>query len=126
MMGGLSFITQTTQYGTQAVCAFDTISACAGGLQGRVYYTTDGGVSWPAIGSIGVTLNDLDFASSNQGYACGNSGTVYSIADGSVSNLNSPSSSTLRGISAPSVDHVWDYRGVTVYTITMVLNSHPK
>ena len=113
--GGLSFITQTTDYGTQAVCAFDTISACAGGLQGKVYYTSDGGLSWPAIGSIGVTLNDLDFASSTQGYACGSSGTVYSIAGASVSNLNCPSSTSLIGISAPSVDHVWATGGNRIY-----------
>jgi photosystem II stability/assembly factor-like uncharacterized protein len=113
--GGLSFITQTTQYGTQAVCAFDTTYAYAGGLQGRVYYTTDGGLNWPAIGSIGVTLDDLDFASSSQGYASGSSGTVYSIAGASVTNLNCPSSSTLSGISAPSVDHVWVCGGNRIY-----------
>jgi photosystem II stability/assembly factor-like uncharacterized protein len=113
--GGLSFITQTTQYGTQAVCAFDTTSACAGGLQGVVYYTTDGGLNWPAIGSIGVTLNDLDFATSDQGYACGSSGTVYSITSTSVTNLNCPSSSSLTGISAPSVDHVWVCGGNRIY-----------
>ena len=113
--GGVTFITQTTDYGTQAVCAFDTISACAGGLQGRVYYTSDGGLSWPAIGSIGVTLNDLDFATSDQGYACGSSGTVFSITGTSVTNLNCPSSATLRGISAPSVDHVWVCGGSSIF-----------
>jgi photosystem II stability/assembly factor-like uncharacterized protein len=113
--GGLSFTIQTTQYGTQAVCAFDTTYAYSGGLNGRVYYTSDGGLNWPAIGSMGVTLNDLDFASGNQGYACGSSGTVYSIAGASVTNLNCPSSSTLRGISAPSVDHVWVCGGSSIF-----------
>jgi len=113
--GGLSFITQTTQYGTQAVYAFDTTYAYSGGLNGRIYYTSDGGLNWPAIGSIGITLNDLDFASSSQGYACGNSGAVYSIANGSVSNLNSPSSATLRGISAPSIDNVWVCGGSSIF-----------
>jgi len=113
--GGLSFITQTTQYGTQAVYAFDTTYAYSGGLNGRIYYTSDGGLNWPAIGSINVTLNDLDFATSSQGYACGNSGAVYSIANGSVSNLNSPSSATLRGISAPSIDNVWVCGGSSIF-----------
>ncbi len=113
--GGFSFITQTTQYGTQAVCAFDTTYAYAGGLNGRIYYTSDGGLNWPAIGSIGVTLSDLDFPSTSQGYASGSSGTVYSIAGTSVTNLNCPSASTLRGISAPSVDHVWATGGNRIY-----------
>jgi len=113
--GGLSFTIQTTQYGTQAVCAFDTTYAYSGGLNGRVYYTSDGGLNWPAIGSISVTLSDLDFASSTQGYACGNSGTVYSITNGSVTNLNCPSSSTLRGISAPSVNNVWVCGGSSIF-----------
>jgi photosystem II stability/assembly factor-like uncharacterized protein len=113
--GGLSFITQTTQYGTQAVYAFDITYAYSGGLNGRIYYTSDGGLNWPAIGSIGITLNDLDFASSSQGYACGNHGTVFSITPEGTTNLNSPSSSTHRGISAPSVDNVWVCGGNRIY-----------
>lgn len=113
--GGVSFITQTTDYGTQAVYAFDSTYAYAGGLNGRVYYTSDGGLNWPPIGSIGVTLNDLDFASSTQGYACGDGGAVFSIANGSVSNLNSPSSSALRGVSAPSIDNVWVCGGSSIF-----------
>lgn len=113
--GGLSFVTQTTQYGTQAVYAFDTTYAYSGGLNGRIYYTSDGGLNWPAIGSIGVTLCDLDFVTSNEGYASGDAGNVYSITNGSVTNLNCPSSSTLRGISAPSADHVWVCGGSSIF-----------
>ncbi|KQC05002.1 MAG: hypothetical protein APR54_08555, partial [Candidatus Cloacimonas sp. SDB] len=113
--GGTSFSTQTTEYGTQAVYALDSTHAYSGGLNGRVYYTSDGGLNWPAIGSISVTLNDLDFASSSQGYACGSSGAVFSIANGSVSNLNSPSSATLRGISTPSIDNVWVCGGSSIF-----------
>ena len=48
------------------------------------------------------------------GYASGNSGNVWEITS-TLTNLNSPSSSTFSGISAPSVNNVWVCGGNRIY-----------
>ena len=77
--GGETFEIQTTQYQLNAIYMIDENEGYAGGANGRVYRTTDGGDNWIAIGSIGVTLSDIDFATATQGYCCGDNGTVFSI-----------------------------------------------
>ncbi|MCP4609253.1 MAG: hypothetical protein GY845_11120 [Planctomycetes bacterium] len=105
--GATNFTTQSTQYTTEAIYMTDINSGFAGGASGRVYYTSEGGLNWPAIDSISVTLIDLDFATTSQGYACGDSGAVYSITSTGVANLNSGQPTFFSGISTPSVDNVW-------------------
>ncbi len=48
------------------------------------------------------------------GYACGDSGQVWEITS-TLTNLNSPSSTTFSGISAPSVNNVWVCGGNRIY-----------
>jgi hypothetical protein len=48
------------------------------------------------------------------GYACGDSGNVWEITD-TITNRNSLSASTFRGISAPSVNNVWVCGGGSVF-----------
>ncbi len=75
--GGQTFTTQTTQYSTSAIHMLNTSEGYAGGLNGRVYRTTDSGVTWNVIGSIGGTLLSINFApSSDTGYCCGYTGKI--------------------------------------------------
>ncbi len=113
--GGETFEIQTTQYSCNAIYMINENEGYAGGENGRVYYSTDGGLNWPAIGSTGNPLLDLDFATASQGYACADHGTVYSVTPEGTTNLNCQSNSTLRGISAPSVNNVWVCGGNRIY-----------
>ncbi len=112
--GTSNFVTQSTQYATEAIYMTGINTGFAGGASGRVYYTGDGGLNWPAIDSISVTLTDLDFATTSQGYACGDSGAVYSVTSTGADNLNSGLASNLNGISSPSVDNVWVCGGANI------------
>ncbi len=105
--GGETFEVQTTQYPTEAIYMIDENEGYSGGANGRVYRTTDGGENWIAIGSIGVTLTDIDFATSTQGYCCGDNGQVHSITPQGVTNLNSGLASDLAGVCSPSINNVW-------------------
>jgi photosystem II stability/assembly factor-like uncharacterized protein len=105
--GGETFEIQTTQYPTEAIYMINENEGYAGGANGRVYRTTDGGANWIAIGSIGATLADIDFATTTQGYCCGDNGQVFSITPQGVTNLNSGLAENLAGVCAPSVDNVW-------------------
>jgi photosystem II stability/assembly factor-like uncharacterized protein len=117
--GASSFSTQTTPLGaTTAIHMLDADNGYSGGEGGWVYKTDDGGLNWDFIGSMG-TLTDISFPFGTTpanpiGYACGGSGQVWEITSG-LTNLNSPSSSTFRGISAPSVNNVWVCGGGRIY-----------
>ncbi len=102
------FSTQVTSLSTStgAIYMIDADNGFCGGASGFVYNTDDGGNNWDFLGAMSSTLSAMDFVSTSQGYACGNSGAVYSIS-GSVTNLNSGLSTNLAGISSPSVDNVW-------------------
>jgi len=73
----------------------------------EIYHTTDGGANWNLLGAISSSLNNMDFASANQGYACGDNGAVFSITPQGVTNLNSGLATNLYGISSPSENEVW-------------------
>ncbi|NNL22682.1 MAG: T9SS type A sorting domain-containing protein, partial [Ignavibacteriaceae bacterium] len=95
----------------------DATNGYSGGDGGWVYTTFDG-ESWNVLASMG-TLLDLSFppgtsASNPVGYACGDNGQVWEITS-TLQNLNSPSSSTLSGISAPSVNNVWVCGGGSIF-----------
>jgi photosystem II stability/assembly factor-like uncharacterized protein len=117
--GALSFSTQTAPLGaTNAIHMLDTINGYSGGDGGWVYKTSNGGQNWNILASMG-TLLDISFPpgtlpSSPVGYACGNNGQVWEITS-TLTNLNSPSNSTLAGVSAPSVNNVWVCGGNRIY-----------
>jgi len=100
--GGLTFEVQTTQYNCLAVHMIDADEGYAGGYNGRVYKTIDGGTIWNAIGSIGVTLTDLTFPpTGDTGYACGQNGAIYSITASGVSPMTSGINGDLDDLSFP-------------------------
>ncbi len=105
--GAVSFSTQGTNTGINAIYMFDANTGYSGGGSGFVYNTADGGLNWTFFGTMATTLTDLDFATTTQGYACGNGGAVFSINTGGVTNLNSGQAVNFTGISSPSVDKVW-------------------
>jgi len=117
--GGETFDIQTTQYECYTIHMLDANIGYAGGKNGRVYYTSDGGENWNAIGTIGVSLTDISFPPNTNpedpiGYACGDAGNVWEITN-TLTNLNSPSYSTFRGISAPSINNVYSCGGGRIY-----------
>jgi hypothetical protein len=74
----------------------------AGGFNGRIYRTTNGGGTWNVIGSIGATLLSISFPpSSTTGYCCGYSGKIYSITSSGVSSMSSGVTSNLKSITFP-------------------------
>jgi len=100
--GGETFEVQTTQYVCLAIHMIDANEGYAGGTNGRVYRTTDGGANWNAIGSIGVTLTDLTFPpTGDTGYACGLNGAIYSITSSGVSPMTSGINGDLDDLSFP-------------------------
>ena len=117
--GAVTFSTQTTPLGgTIAIHMLDASNGYSGGAGGWVYKTVNGGLIWNILASIG-TLLDISFPpgtlpSNPVGYASGNSGNVWEITS-SLTNLNSGSSSTFSGISAPTVNNVWVCGGNRIY-----------
>ncbi|PKN97204.1 MAG: hypothetical protein CVU43_17570 [Chloroflexi bacterium HGW-Chloroflexi-5] len=117
--GAVSFSTQTTPLGaTSAIYMLDADNGYSGGQGGWIYKTSDGGLNWNILGSMGTCLamsfpfgTDLN---NPIGYASGNSGNVWEITS-ILTNLNSPSSSTFSGISAPSANNVWVCGGGRIY-----------
>jgi photosystem II stability/assembly factor-like uncharacterized protein len=100
--GGKSFTIQTTQYAVYAIHMLNSMEGYAGGLQGRVYRTINGGGIWSVIGTIGGTLLSINFApGSATGYCCGYSGKIYSITSAGVSAMNSGVISNLASINFP-------------------------
>jgi photosystem II stability/assembly factor-like uncharacterized protein len=100
--GGQTFETQTTQFSTNAIYMLNSSEGYAGGIQGRVYKTTNGGADWIVHGSIGGTLLDIDFPpNSDSGYCSGYNGKIYKITTSGVSSMYSGVSSNLCSISFP-------------------------
>jgi len=109
--GGETFEIQPTQCPTIAIKMLDSVNGYSG--YSRIYITTDGGNNWTAIDYTPVI--DLDFVTTSKGYASGDNGTVFSITPQGATNLNCPSSSSLSGISSPSVNNVWTCGGNRIY-----------
>jgi photosystem II stability/assembly factor-like uncharacterized protein len=100
--GGQSFTTQTTQYSTYSIYMLSSTEGYAGGLNGRVYRTTNGGTNWNVLGSIGGTLLSISFPpSSTTGYCSGYSGRIYRITSTGVSSMTSGVAANLASISFP-------------------------
>ena len=100
--GGETFEVQTTQYTCNAIHMLNANEGYAGGAQGRVYRTTDGGDNWIAIGSMGATLADISFPpNGDTGYCCGIDGTIGKITPGGVSQMTSNVNGNLYSISFP-------------------------
>ncbi len=100
--GGQTFSTQTTQYYTCAIYMLNSSEGYAGGANGRVYKTTNGGTIWLVHGSIGGPLRDMDFPpNSDSGYCCGDQGKIYMITPTGVTSMLSGVSSNLKSISFP-------------------------
>jgi len=110
--GGSTYSTQTTQYYTNAIHMLNSNEGYAGGFNGRVYSTTDGGVVWNVLGSIGSTLLSISFpTSSATGYCSGYTGKIYSITSKGVSSMSSGVTTNLASISFPSSGLGWTCGG---------------
>ena len=100
--GGETFEIQTTEYHCHAIHMLNENEGYAGGKNGRVYKTTDGGENWIAIGSMGTTLTDISFPpSGNTGYCCGINGNIWSIDSSGVTKMTSNVNGHLYSISFP-------------------------
>ena len=100
--GGDTFEVQTTQYTCNAIHMLNANEGYAGGAQGRVYRTTDGGENWIAIGSMGTTLADISFPpSGDTGYCCGINGNIHAITSSGVTKMTSNVNGVLSSISFP-------------------------
>lgn len=84
------------------------------GSQGRIYATTDGGVTWAAQSS-GTTaqLNRVQFASRTTGWAVGAGGTILKTTDGGAAwtALSSGTSNVLTGLSFVTAATGWTVGG---------------
>lgn len=98
--GGQTFEIQTTQFYTNAIYMLNAQVGYAGGYNGRVYKTINGGANWTVHGSIGGTLLDIDFPpESDSGYCCGYNGRVYKISESGLSAMSSGVNANLASIS---------------------------
>ena len=123
--GAATFSTQTTPLGsTNAIHMLDGNNGYSGGEGGWVYNTSDGGLNWNILASMGNLL-DISFpfkpdTNNPIGYACGDAGRVWEITS-TLTNLNSPSASDLVE-SVHLLSIMYGYVAVTVYIIIMALN----
>lgn len=101
--GGETFEVQSTQFYTNAIYMLNALEGYAGGYNGNVYRTIDGGSNWILIGSIAQTLTSISFSPSSEvGYCCGFHGKIYSISSSTLTAMNSGlSASNLVSISFP-------------------------
>jgi photosystem II stability/assembly factor-like uncharacterized protein len=100
--GGQTFTTQTTQFYTNAIYMLNSNEGYAGGHNGRVYRTIDGGGAWNVLGTIGSSLRSISFPPSSAiGYCCGDGGKIYSITTTGVSSMTSGVVSNLKTIIFP-------------------------
>jgi len=100
--GGETFEVQFTQYNCNAIHMIDANEGYAGGTNGIVYRTTDGGTNWNAIGGIGTTLADLTFPlTADTGYACGLNGNIWSVTASGVTRMTSGINGNLYALSFP-------------------------
>ena len=112
---GQTFETQTTQFYTNAIYMLDSQVGYAGGIQGRVYKTTNGGADWIVHGSIGGTLLDIDFPpNSDSGYCSGYNGKIYKITTSGVSSMYTGLNSSLNSISLPNALQGWACGGTII------------
>jgi photosystem II stability/assembly factor-like uncharacterized protein len=110
--GAQTFTTQTTQYSTNAIYMLNSLVGYAGGQQGRIYKTTDGGTNWVVHGSIGSALLDIDFPPiSDSGYCCGYNGKIYKITSSGINAMGSGVTENLSSISFPSSGLGWTCGG---------------
>lgn len=117
--GGKTFTTQTTQYYTNAIHMLNSTEGYAGGYNGRVYRTTDGGANWNVLGSIGGTLHSISFPqSSDTGYCSGDNGKIYCVTSTGVSSMFTGLSSNLTSVCFPINSEGWSCGGsiITHYT----------
>ena len=114
--GGETFEVQTTQYSCNAIYMIDKNEGYAGGDNGRVYRTTDGGKNWIAIGSISVTLTDISFPpNGDTGYCCGFYGNIHAITPSDVTKMTSNINGNLSSISFPvNSEEGWVCGGVVI------------
>lgn len=106
--GGQTFEIQTTQFYTNAIYMLNAQVGYAGGYNGRVYKTINGGANWTVHGSIGGTLLDIDFPpESDSGYCCGENGRIYKITQTELVSMYTGVISSFRSISIPSFICGW-------------------
>jgi len=106
--GGKTFEIQTTQFSTNAIYMLNSSEGYAGGYNGRVYKTTNGGADWIVHGSIGLSLRDIDFPpNSDSGYCCGDQGKIYKITSSGISSMYTGLNSNLKSISLPNELQGW-------------------
>ena len=118
--GGASFEIQKVPLSPDiyAIHMLDSLNGYCGGPSGWIYKTSNGGQIWNILSSMG-TFTDISFPPNTNpedpiGYACGDAGNVWEITN-TLTNLNSPSSSTFSGISAPSINNVYSCGGGRIY-----------
>jgi len=100
--GGATFEVQTTQYTCNAIHMLNANEGYAGGAQGIVYRTPDGGENWIAIGSMGANLADISFPPvGDTGYCCGIDGNIHAITPSDVTKMTSNINGDLSSISFP-------------------------
>jgi photosystem II stability/assembly factor-like uncharacterized protein len=106
--GGQTFEIQTTQFYTNAIYMLNAQVGYAGGYNGRVYKTINGGANWTVHGSIGGTLLDIDFPpESDSGYCCGENGRIYKIASDGLTSMFTGLQSSFSSVQFPISSNGW-------------------
>ncbi|HEY3343890.1 MAG TPA: YCF48-related protein [Anaerolineaceae bacterium] len=78
--GGLTFEVQTLPTEINALAMRNTLEGYAGGQNGRIYHTTDGGAAWVSIGTLGKPVRGLSCPPSGSTcYAVGDYGSAAAI-----------------------------------------------
>lgn len=85
---GKTFTIQTTKYGTHGIKMQDSKRGWACGVEGQIYYTSDGGSNWIKKYSASRTLMAIDFPNnSDTGICVGFNGIVKTISDKEIKSI---------------------------------------
>jgi photosystem II stability/assembly factor-like uncharacterized protein len=110
--GGVTWETLSTPAdATNGINAIHMLSATEGYIaaqNGKIYRTTDGGDNWTALGSMGGTPLDIDFAAgSDTGYVCGYGGKIFNVISTGIASMATGLSVNLSSISMTSEGQGW-------------------
>ena len=65
-----------------AIHFVDENNGWAGGFDGRLVSTTDGGDQWMDMANLGTDVYDVHFTTTNKGWAVGDNGSLFKTTDG--------------------------------------------
>ena len=83
--GAYPEIQKSVEYPLNAIFGLDKDHVWAGGENGQMLYSQDGGINWMESNTdLELTIFDIQFLDSDTGFACGSTGIIIKSSDGGI------------------------------------------